>query len=80
MSIRIELKLAGFNELRNTIVDGVLAEKAAAIASAAGDGFKADPVKHGKTRAHVRVFADTDEAKGRDAEDHVLLRALDAGR
>jgi hypothetical protein len=49
------------------------------IAAAAGQGFEAS-VEVGRNRARGSVITATPEARSAEARDHVLLRALDAGR
>lgn len=78
--MKVKFITAGFDELRNASISSLLAGKAAAVARAAGDGFVASEVKPGRKRAHVRVYASTWQANHREAKDHALLRALDAGR
>ena len=80
MTVRIELNRDGVAEILKSA--GVLAElerRAHAIAAAAGDGFVVES-STGRSRARVRVYADTFEAKRAEAKDRALTRAIDAGR
>jgi hypothetical protein len=57
-----------------------LQSRARRIASAAGEGFEADPAQKGRKRGRVVVAPKTFEARKREARDGVLMRAIDAGR
>lgn len=65
--------------LQSAEVQAELKRRADAIAQRAGAGFVAE-VKVGKTRALASVRADTADAKRAEANDRVLLKALDAAR
>lgn len=49
------------------------------VAAAAGEGYEASVVE-GKNRAHGSVITASYAAMRREARDHTLIRALDAGR
>ena len=59
--------------------DGVLTEQ---IAAAAGEGFEAQPAEKtgGRVRGRAAVISTTRAAAKAEAERHVLLSALEAGR
>lgn len=75
--------LTGYREYQRTpeVVE-LLKDSVERTAEAAGPGFEADvQVESGRrnvARASVRTV--TDEARRRQARDHVLERAIDAGR
>jgi hypothetical protein len=76
----LKLNVAGFRELRRS--PAVLADLLARgkrVASAAGDGYQAQPWT-GRNRARVVVRTATDKARASEARTHKLLGALDAGR
>lgn len=81
MTVRVELNIAGFEELRTSaVVVADLRRRAEAIAAAAGEGFEVDDSPQGARRGRVRVWAATEGARRAEAEDAVLTRAIDAGR
>lgn len=80
---KIVWKRGAFRELRT--LPGVLAdlaERGERIASAAGDGYESSGarVTGGKGRGRVSVRTATTSARRREARDHALLKALNAGR
>lgn len=80
---KIVWKRGVFRELRT--LPGVLAdlaERGERIASAAGDGYESSGarVTGGKGRGRVSVRTATTSARRREARDHTLLKALNAGR
>lgn len=80
MTIRIKWNHDGFRQLLQS--DGVLndlQQRAERIAAAAGEGFEVE-VRVGATRAHARVYSATPDAMRAEETDHVLTRAIDAGR
>lgn len=73
----IKLDLKGIRELRND--PGVCAEltrQANRVAASAGEGFVAEPVKKGGTRARVKVHPDTPHAYYSNLKYNTLLKAL----
>jgi hypothetical protein len=73
----------GYREyMRTPEVVALLQDSVDRTAEAAGDGFEADVVIGGRGRkvAHGQVRTATAEARERQARDHVLERAIDAGR
>jgi len=80
---KIVWKRGAFRELRTLpAAMAELAERGQRIASAAGDGYEASParVTGGKGRGRVSVKTATTSARRREAKDHTLLKALNAGR
>lgn len=78
---RIKLNHAGFRELlKSPEVQGDISARAARIAAAAGDGYEVTWDKPGKNRSRASVQPTTPRAIRREARDHHLLAALDAGR
>lgn len=78
---RVELNIAGFNELRSS--PGVIADlqaRADRIAAAAGEGMVAGRVYRGRDRSRVEVHTETFEAKLAEAQDRALTVAIEAGR
>lgn len=83
MAVTIKWNVRGFQELRtDPKVAAELEKRAQAIARAAGDGFEAKPAEttRGRVRARAAVVSTTRRAAAAEARDHVLLKALDAGR
>ena len=79
-SVRIVLKSRGIKSLlRSAEVRSDLERRAAAIKSAAGDGFESDS-RTGTNRAHASVYTDTYDAMVAEARNRTLTRALTAGR
>lgn len=79
-TVRIELDPKGIEALlKSDEVQDELERRGERIAAAAGPGHEVD-VWIGFDRAHVTVRTATREAAVREARDHTLLRALDAGR
>lgn len=79
---RLSWNIPGFRALRTDpkmLKD--LQGRAERIADAAGPGFKAAPVgiTGGRGRGRVAVVAVTGCANRRNAKNHTLMRALDAG-
>lgn len=64
--------------LKGPEVQALLARKAAAVASRAGEGFTSG-VRVGKDRARAYVLPETYKARKRQARDHVLERAVGRG-
>lgn len=78
---RIKLNHAGFHELLTSPeVQADLSARAARIAAAAGPGYEVTWDKPGKNRARASVQPTTPRAIRREARDHRLLGAMDAGR
>ena len=80
---KIVWKRGAFRELRT--LPGVMSELASrgeSIARAAGDGYESSGarVTGGRGRGRVTVKTATTSARRREAKDHTLLRALNAGR
>ena len=74
---KIKLNISGLRELRND--PGVCAElqkQANAVAERAGEGFVAEQVQHGATRARCKVHADTPHAYYSNMKHNTLLKAL----
>lgn len=81
--VAIKWRHAAFPEMRSlTAVQTELSLRAARIAMAAGPGYEAGNVRitGGRRRARVSVKTATTTARRREATDHTLLRALNAGR
>ncbi len=74
--VRVELNLAGVNELMKSpeIQDAVL-RAGQAVAAAAGEGYAAE-VHQADWVAISNVYAETPEAKRDNLENNTLLRAL----
>ena len=73
----IKLNIPGLRQLRNE--QGVMAElqkQANRIAQKAGEGFVADTVTRGTTRARCRVHADTAEAYYKNLKHNTLMKAI----
>lgn len=80
MPIVVVLAAAAIGKLlESPAVKADLKRRADRIAAAAGPGFEASVVS-GRNRARASVITATPEARLAEARDHVLLRALDAGR
>lgn len=70
-----------FRELRSAPgVQQDLAERAARIAAAAGQGVEVLPAQTPRERAHLIVAPVTEDAVRRVAKDNALIRAMEAGR
>lgn len=65
--------------LQSPAVMAELKRRGDKIAAAAGPGFEVEEYV-GRQRARVTVRTATWRARGREARDHILIRALDAGR
>ncbi len=78
MTVKITLDHAGVRDMLRG-AEGVIRQKAARIAAAAGPGFESEAFA-GHRRALGRVWAATAEARAAEARDMALTRALDAGR
>lgn len=73
----------GYREyMRTPEVVALLDDSVRRTAEAAGPGFEADVIigTRGRKTAHGQVRTATDDARRRQAKDHVLERAIDAGR
>lgn len=80
---RIEWKRGAFRELRTLpAAMSELAQRGEQIARAAGDGYESSGprVTGGRGRGRVTVKTATSSARRREARDHSLLKALNAGR
>ena len=64
--------------LKSQEMQNMLAARAAGIAARAGDGFTSG-VRVGQDRARAYVLPETFRARGRQARDHVLERAVGRG-
>lgn len=79
MSVKFKLnKRTAEAILKGSEVQALLARKAAAVASRAGEGFTSG-VRVGKDRARAYVLPETYKARKRQARDHVLERAVGRG-
>ena len=81
--VAIKWRKGAFAELRT--LPGVMAEldrRAEKIAAAAGPGYAVNPARAtgGKVRGRASVKTATTAARRREAKDHTLLRALNAGK
>ena len=75
--VEIKLNISGLRQLRND--PGVMAElqkQANNIVQRAGEGFIADKVTKGSTRARCRVHADSAEAYYKNLKHNTLLKAI----
>lgn len=84
-TIRIQFNSAGMRALLSgPEIGGDIERRTEAIAAAAGDGFEASTKVQGGSSKLGRVMgyvtATTAEARKAEAENHDLLRAIDAGR
>ena len=83
MALTIKWNMQGFRDLRTdpAVMDD-LAKRSERIAAAAGEGFVAEPVEKtgGRVRGRAAVVSTTYQAAAAEARDHVLLKALDAGK
>lgn len=78
--IKVKLNRNGVrNLLRSAPIQNDVADRAARIAAAAGEGVASDS-RVGRNRAHATAVTTTYEAMKAEAEDQVLTRAIDAGR
>lgn len=81
MAVKVKLNHSAFRELMNSPeVAADLKERAERVARAAGDGYEVLVNEQRRGRAGVTVAPGTSAAKRREARDHKLLSALDAGR
>ena len=74
---KIKLNIGGLRELRND--PGVCAElqkQANAVAQRAGEGFVAEQVQHGVTRARCKVHADTAYPYYSNLKHNTLMKAI----
>ena len=79
--MRIDFNNAGFAELLvDPKVQRDVHRRAAAVAAAAGPGFKSFPTVNPHTRARAAVVPVTVEAAYDNARSNTLIRSLDAGR
>lgn len=81
--VRIQWKRGAFRELRTLpAAMSELAQRGEQIARAAGDGYESSGarVTGGRGRGRVTVKTATTSARRREARDHSLLKALNAGR
>lgn len=75
--MKIKFNTKGFDELRNSPeISALLEAKAREVAAAAGPGYEAETVFHGKKRARVSVKAATRAARVSEARNHNLIRAV----
>ena len=80
MADRVKLNSQGVRDvLRSPAVMAELRRRGNKIAAAAGSGFEVEQYV-GRNRARVTVRTATWPARGREARDHILIRALNAGR
>lgn len=82
-STQIKWNMSGWRAVRTS--PGVMAEldrRASRIAAAAGPGFKANPAKEtgGRGRGRASVATATRNAARKNAKEHTLLTAAQAGR
>ena len=73
----------GYREyMRTPEVVELLNDSVQRTREAAGEGFEADVIvgKRGRKTAHGQVRTASEDARRRQAKDHVLERAIDAGR
>lgn len=78
--MRIKWRRAAFAEIRlSPGVTAEIARRGQAVASACGDGFESN-TRAGKSRARSIIYADTIEAKRKDAKRNVILSNADAAR
>lgn len=81
--VRLAWRHGAFRDLR-TLPSAMseLAQRGEQIARAAGDGYEASGAKvsGGRGRGRVTVKTATTSARRREARDHTLLKALNAGR
>lgn len=80
---KIEWKRGAFRELRTLpAAMAELEQRGNRIASAAGPGYEASSARTtgGRGRGRVTVKTVTTSARRREARDHSLLKALNAGR
>lgn len=74
--VKVELNLAGLNELRKRPeMQAILSSMASARASRAGDGFNYE-VKLGQKRAYANIRANTDEARRKNQDTNILMRLI----
>jgi hypothetical protein len=79
-NVRVDINHAAIRDIeRSREAQDLLLRIAERIRDAAGDGFEA-AVEIGTNRARAAVYTRTPRAMVVEARDHVLLRALDAGR
>ena len=77
---KLELNRAGIGALlKDPGLASVVIRAAGKIANAAGDGFKYEP-SLGSNRARATVWADSPQARRRQAKEHTLEKSIDAGR
>lgn len=77
---RVKLNHAGFAALlKSAEVQADINRRAQAIAASAGSDYEALPAEAGRTRARALVTTKPSGIR-REARDHKLLGALDAGR
>lgn len=73
----IKLNISGLRELRNDPgVCDELQRQANAVAQRAGEGFVAEQVQHGTTRARCKVHADTAHAYYSNLKHNTLMKAI----
>ncbi len=65
--------------MRSDAARAALERRARAIAAACGDGYEAEADIE-SNRASAAVYTATAEARADNAENHTILRNLDAGR
>lgn len=80
---KVKLNLPGFKALRTSSeARAEIERRAQAVAAAAGPGYVVMPIQEPRNRAIAMVTTEPGNfaARAREARDHRLLGALDAGR
>lgn len=78
--VQVRLKISGVRKiLRGSDVQRELLRRTRRAAAVAGDGFEA-VVRPGRYTARSLLWTTTQEAREREANEKVLIRALDAMR
>lgn len=78
--VTVKMLSIGARALMNSSeMQKLMLERAEPIRDAAGDGFDVD-VQPGRNRAHAMVKSTNYESRRRQAQDNVLLKAIDAAR
>jgi len=81
MATRLKFNRAAFRALRTDPgVRADIADRAARVAQAAGEGVEVLPIQEPRNRARAIVAPVTADAARRVAQDNTLIRALEAGR
>lgn len=76
MTVKVKMNSAGADELLKSAADAVLEDVGERMAAAAGSGFEAEPVFHGRHRSRETVKPATQAARIREAREHRLIQAL----